>query len=163
MPRLIRFPAIRSDEILVIAGPYRDRVLGTYGVRLTEDRQFTAPTDYHFPIPDFSTPSQERFEELLAHIIQKADQGQVIYVGCMGGIGRTGMVLAGLRRVLCKKGGDEAINWVRANYLHHAVETRAQEQLVRTFDVAAVRRRVVPFRLGRCLGKLIGQSKEAGQ
>lgn len=141
MPRLIRLP-YGDKDLLFVFGPYRERFPGTYGVKLAENHQVPNACDYHFPIQDFGVPKAADFQVLLAKLILLADDGHVVYVGCMGGIGRTGMVLAGLARVLRKQGGDAAIAWTRRNYLGHAVETRAQEQLVRDFDVAAVRRAV---------------------
>lgn len=124
-------------NIHFIFGPYRERVPGTYGVRLTEDHQLGTPCDLHFPIEDFGVPDRREFEDLLIAIIQAADNGKVVYVGCMGGIGRTGMVVGGIARTLLTV--DDAVTWARSNYLGHTIETRAQEGLVRTFDVNRVR------------------------
>lgn len=139
MPRLIRLP-FRDKDLLFIFGPYRERVRGTYGVKLAPEVEGQA--DLLISIPDFGVPGQAEYQIALARLILLADEGHVVYVGCRGGIGRTGMVLAGLRRVLCKRGADDCITWGRANYHPHAVETRAQENLIRDFDVAAVRNAV---------------------
>lgn len=139
--RLIRLP-YNGKDLLFIFGPYRERFPGTYGVKLAEDNQVPDACDYHFPIRDFGVPSPAEYQTLLAKLILTADDGHVVYVGCFGGIGRTGMVLAGLARVLRRRSGEDSINWTRRTYLGHAVETRAQENLVKEFDVAAVRRAV---------------------
>lgn len=134
--KLITFPN-GATKLHFIFGPYRDRVPGTFGVRLTEDHQLDLPCDLHFPIRDFSTPSCFAFENLLIDIITKAQEGKVVYVGCYGGIGRTGMVVAGLARVLVV--GSKPVLWAREHYLSHAVETEPQERLVSVFDVNRVR------------------------
>lgn len=164
MPRLVRLP-YNGKDLLFIFGPYRDQFPGTYGVKLTENHQLAAKCDYHFPIPDYGVPRREDFQVLLAKLILLADDGHVPYVGCFGGIGRTGMVVAALARVLKRLGGDAAIRWTRANYLGHAVETREQERLVREFDVAAVRRAVREGKplaascITRYLGNLFGNAR----
>ena len=53
-------------------------------------------------------------------------------VGCMGGIGRTGLMLA----LLAKSFGEEdPVRYVRATYYSHAVETAAQKQFIAEFKV----------------------------
>lgn len=153
MTMLIRLPG-KSDELVFIFGPYRERVRGTYGVKLAPEAQ--GQCDLLVPIPDYGVPKQDDFEVALARIIRAAETGQVVYVGCMGGIGRTGMVLAGLRRVLCRKGGGEAIAWARANYLGHTIETRDQERLVCAFDAGRVRKLVAEHGLCSYLKNLLG-------
>lgn len=165
MPTLIRLP-YGDKDLLFIFGPYGQRLPGTYGVKLAENHQVPNPCDYHFPIRDFGVPSKEQFQVLLAKLILTANDGHVVYVGCFGGIGRTGMVLGGLVRVLRKVGGDRAIEWARANYLSHTIETRAQEALIRDFDVAAVRNAVKSENpvaascISRYVRKLFGKAKE---
>jgi len=58
--------------------------------------------------------------------------GERVEVGCAGGLGRTGTVLA----CMASLGGvppGEAVAWVRANYRPAAVETAEQEAFVRRF------------------------------
>ncbi len=134
--RLVTFPhGVR--KLHFIFGPYAHRVPGTFGVRLTEDYQLDAPCDLHFPIKDFGVPRPVDFEELLITLINIADTGRVLYVGCYGGIGRTGMVVAGLARALVIT--DDPVRWARTNYLGHAVETDGQQELIRIFNVNRVR------------------------
>ena len=55
----------------------------------------------------------------------RARAGETVEVGCVGGLGRTGTVLAhpGDRGL----GGKAAVAWVREHYDARAVETRTQE------------------------------------
>jgi hypothetical protein len=58
--------------------------------------------------------------------------GGLVEVGCQGGIGRTGVVLACF--AICDGvADDEAVEWVRTVYLRRAVETPVQEWWVRWF------------------------------
>jgi protein-tyrosine phosphatase len=62
-----------------------------------------------------------------------------VEVGCRGGLGRTGTVLAWMA-VLAGLGPNEAVAWVRGSYDVRAVETADQERWVEWF--AAQGRRV---------------------
>jgi hypothetical protein len=58
--------------------------------------------------------------------------GGLVEVGCQGGIGRTGTVIA-CWAILDGIPTDEAVTWVRDAYLVRAVETPLQEWWVRWF------------------------------
>jgi hypothetical protein len=83
--------------------------------------------------PDFGVPAKSHEA---AHQIQSAFDracgGERLEIGCLGGTGRTGTVLACLA-ILAGVAGDEAVDWVRRNYNPRAVETRDQEQWVLWF------------------------------
>lgn len=82
---------------------------------------------------DFGLP--QRYEvaaELICRAFTRAKKGERVEVGCKGGLGRTGTVLA----CMAALGGvptDQVVDWVRANYNPYAVETSAQERWVRWF------------------------------
>ncbi len=67
-----------------------------------------------------------------------ARSGRRVEVGCVGGVGRTGTVLACLA-VLSGVPADDAVAWVRDHYDPRAVEGFRQEAWVRWFADAAVR------------------------
>ena len=138
MHKLIRLP-LNGKTLLFVCGPYRERFPGTYGVRLTEDSQLDLPCDFHFPIPDFDVPTAQAFQAALIRVIGLAVKGEVPYIGCFGGIGRTGLFMAGLVRVLHDLEGPEAVRWIRAAYISHAVEMPEQHALLANFDADAVR------------------------
>lgn len=136
--RVVKF--VTQDRVLhVAAGPYRERLEGTYVFKLAPE--IDAPFDDQLVIPDFGVPKMDAFENALTRITKRMLLGDMVYIGCMGGIGRTGMMLAGLYRVLDGRELD-AVSWVRANYLGHAVETQAQRNLVNQFDVMRVRNKL---------------------
>ena len=86
------------------------------------------PADVHIPIRDYSIPSNpgeliKVFEFILADT-------KDVYVGCWGGVGRTGLFMASLLRYL---GDPDPIATVRAQYNAHAVETEEQAQFVADF------------------------------
>lgn len=110
-----------------------------FGVCVRAERE---PDIYNVrvPIRDFSVPQPEQREEMVSALkqtIEAAMQGKLVYVGCAGGWGRTGLFLALLAKALDVK---DPVRFVRSTYTSHAVETKPQENYVKNFDVASIRR-----------------------
>jgi hypothetical protein len=88
--------------------------------------------------PDFGVPSDE--EKAAAQIVnafQRAKDGDGVEVGCYGGIGRTGTVLACMA-ILAGVPAEDAVTWVRSHYHPNAVENSNQEKWVLWFGTWAV-------------------------
>lgn len=82
------------------------------------------PQSVLFDIPNFGVPhSAKAFHGLIDMLVSALEDGCVVHVGCMGGHGRTGMVLAA---ILAKAGDPTPIATARARYCKKAVETDAQ-------------------------------------
>ena len=83
--------------------------------------------------PDFRTP---RDDESAAAAIHRAyllaRSGERVEVACVGGIGRTGTVIACMA-VLAGHPVADAINWTRRHYRPRAVETRTQGRWITWF------------------------------
>jgi Inositol hexakisphosphate len=72
-------------------------------VDLTEEGEYGVPSydgqldgvDYvRFPIPDRGVPEPQQMTAILDHLDAALADGRVVYVHCLGGIGRTGMTVA---------------------------------------------------------------------
>jgi hypothetical protein len=74
--------------------------------------------------------------------LHKLASTQQVEIGCIGGHGRTGTVLACLA-ILSGVEGDKAVDWVHKNYCEHAVEGGKQEWWVSWFD-ATVNGKPIP-------------------
>jgi protein-tyrosine phosphatase len=98
--------------------------------------EISAPCDISIPTKDFSVPHPVTMRDGLVQAIQAMVDGQMFYVGCMGGIGRTGLFLSLMARAL---GEENPVEWVRANYDKRAVETEEQQRYVMDFDLGPVR------------------------
>lgn len=83
----------------------------------------------HQPIPNYGVPSDTELEAMVTEAVERARSGHNIAIHCLGGMGRTGTVLAGMAVLALGMAGDEAIAWVR-RYIPHAVETEEQERVV---------------------------------
>ena len=134
MHRIVKIQ-YRKRVLHFIAGPYMERVPGTLGVKLAQE--IAAPCDIDLPAPDFSTWDQKAFEDALMKTISLSMAGEVPYIGCFAGQGRTGTFLAALFRCLSDS-TEDPVKWVRRVYNPHAVETEAQAALVSGFDVQRV-------------------------
>lgn len=92
--------------------------------------------DISIPTQDFSVPSTQDMQEGVRSAIKAMSQGNDIYVGCMGGIGRTGLFMGVMAKVAADYAGEkiDPVKYVRRNYYAHAIETAEQQEFVRTFD-----------------------------
>jgi len=80
--------------------------------------------------PDFGLPPDgARAAGQIRAAFSRAQGGQVVEIGCLGGLGRTGTVLACMA-VLAGVAPADAVGWVRENYRSAAVETTDQESWV---------------------------------
>jgi hypothetical protein len=84
--------------------------------------------------PDFGLPANsEAAAAQITAAFGRAKRGEHIEVGCAGGLGRTGTVLACMA-ILAGVPPAEAVHWVRANYDARAVETESQAAWVLGFS-----------------------------
>ncbi|MHA1733483.1 MAG: phosphatase domain-containing putative toxin [Promethearchaeota archaeon] len=86
----------------------------------------------HFPIVDQGVPSVPGMEELVRWLGETLDAGANVVVHCVGGLGRSGLVVA---CYLTSRGlpAEDAINAVREARSPRAIETETQEEFVREF------------------------------
>ncbi|CAH0448237.1 thymidylate synthase [Vibrio phage vB_VpaS_sm030] len=89
--------------------------------------------DATFNIEDFSAPRAQDLNQFLDRLIADIEVRQAnkqrpisVYIGCLGGIGRTGLVIAALLIKLQGLHASEAINVVRRTIHPYAVETYPQ-------------------------------------
>jgi hypothetical protein len=89
--------------------------------------------------PDFGLPDNPvAADAAIRNTFEKARQGRLVEVGCLGGTGRTGTVLACMA-ILAGVPAGAAKRWVREHYRAGAVETPEQQAFVLEFgsrDVA---------------------------
>src|SRR5690606_4571565 len=90
-------------KLSIIGGPYDRRPPGMFGVFVRAEAP--APAHVYVPIHDFSIPRDAKVvESALVETFKAAIDGKQVYVGCMGGWGRTGLFLA----LMAKVSGVEA-------------------------------------------------------
>jgi protein-tyrosine phosphatase family protein len=129
---IVTFP----DGTRVRASCLADRVADdperAYGLYLDEQWAPTWPADV-VAWPDFGLPADpDVAARQIADAFLRARGGELVEVGCLGGSGRTGTVLACMA-VLAGVPQAEAVAWVRRAYRPQAVETAEQEAWVAWF------------------------------
>ena len=81
--------------------------------------------DIYFKITDMGVPEDTvEFIKLLSYTAKAMKSGKKVYVGCIGGHGRTGLFLAALTTLM--SGEKDSITKVRAEYCKKAVESDKQ-------------------------------------
>lgn len=82
---------------------------------------------------DYGLPADwHQAADQIRQAFRRARSGQSVEIGCAGGIGRTGTVLACMA-VLAGVESQQAVGWVRKHYRRDAVETIEQERWVGWF------------------------------
>jgi protein-tyrosine phosphatase len=109
--------------------------LPPYEALLPKDVRFTRR-----PIVDFGCPTPDQMSETLDLVDSALERGEVVYVHCMGGRGRTGTVV-GCWLVRHGSSGEEALAKIESlrEHVPHATwapspETEEQRQLVRAWS-----------------------------
>lgn len=145
-PRLTTFSLyLGYRELKVSGGPYRNCPNTMKGICLLETPVNTDTMAVWSPIADFSTPSRPMQHDVLTALLISITTGNV-YVGCMGGRGRTGLFMALMTKTamaytskqpespLEYRETPDPVDYVRKHYLSEAVETREQAMFVDAFN-----------------------------
>ena len=100
------------------------------------------PIQLDFSMQDGGVPvgpgAVDRYVALVDWLAKQLADGKRVHVGCIGGHGRTGTLMAAM---LAESGAvsEHPVQWLRTNYCKHAVETIAQcDFLDRVFDIPVV-------------------------
>jgi len=133
--RLVHFPDGTTVAAAPLASRRADDPLRDYGLYCDPAWAPTWDADL-IDWPDFGIPT-DRSEavRLIVAAFRRAEAGERVEVGCIGGLGRTGTVLACMA-ILSGVPASEAVEWVRSNYDERAVETPEQEAWVEAFALS---------------------------
>jgi hypothetical protein len=83
------------------------------------------PTEFLFEITDMQAPKNEpEFAKMIEWLAEQVLAGKKVHIGCIGGHGRTGTVMAALRKFMV--GDENATQHVRDHYCSKAVESQNQ-------------------------------------
>ena len=129
---IVTFPDGSRVRAASLADRRADDPERAYGLYLDARWAPTWPADV-IAWPDFGLPAEpDVAARQITDAFLRARRGELVEVGCLGGSGRTGTVLACMA-VLSGVPPAEAVPWVRAAYRQEAVETADQEAWVRWF------------------------------
>lgn len=124
------------NEVTVYASSLNDR-------RITDIPDFGLYADWmwnpwwrneHIDWKDYGMPTDYdvAFEQI-SDAYEKAKRGLIVEIGCIGGHGRTGTILACMA-VLDGMQPNEAVKHIESKYCHLVIETNDQEWFVHWFD-----------------------------
>lgn len=139
-----KHPALEIGEFKVYGGSCLHPVVTDADVYVGLDMSMKRTADMYpwtdrvaflFYIQDMSTPDDpEQFKKLITWLSGQVSAGKKVHIGCIGGHGRTGMVLSALYFTMT--GEADAITLVRQKYCQKAVETQSQvDFLVKHFGM----------------------------
>jgi len=129
---IVTFPDGSRVRAASLADRLADDPERAFGLYLDKRWAPTWPADV-ITWPDFGLPSEpDVAAQQITDAFLRARRGELVEVGCLGGSGRTGTVLACMA-VLAGVPPQEAVPWVRGAYRREAVETAEQEAWVQWF------------------------------
>ena len=131
--------ALAGVTLALTGGPYTSKPDGDLGVCMLPNVPKGMDCHAHVPTEDFTTPPMSHMVVAVERALRAALKGKPIYVGCTGGIGRTGTFLACMAKVA---GHKDPVLYIRSEFKGHAVETKGQEMLIRSFDADSIRDRL---------------------
>lgn len=124
---------INGKVYSVLGGPYKIRPMNQPNLFFVKMAvEINHPFDVSIPTVDFSLPNEKELRDGMFKALNAMLRGRQLFVGCMGGVGRTGLFMATLAKAV---GVEHPVQYVRRHYLAHAVETKQQFQFVTNFDV----------------------------
>jgi len=119
-----------ADTLILLDKMYipNFKIIDSYGEMFSNQRVI------YFPITDMSIPQKEnwgKFSQLIDIIHNDLICGKSVHVQCIGGHGRTGLVIA------CYVGKYQSsknpVKWVRKHYCEEAVESWKQVEFISNF------------------------------
>jgi hypothetical protein len=134
----LQVPINKRQYFVVTGGPFRECPLTMKGVKMA--KEIKQPCVIDIPTEDFQTPDRKTLYRGLNKALDLILAGEPVYVGCMGGKGRTGLFLAVLVKAF---GVKRPVEYVRAHYYAHAVETKDQYAFVKKFTITPTMKRKV--------------------
>jgi len=128
----------------VYGGPIVKCPEDMFGVKMAVE--IDCPHNVSVPTIDYSVPNVNELRVGVIKALMAMINGRLVYAGCYGGIGRTGLFLAALakvqieyRKIKHRPGrGKDPVLYVREHFISHAIETNQQEQYIADFDVAGI-------------------------
>lgn len=125
-------PLRGNKHYTVFGGPIMKAPSNMVSVKMAKEVNY--PADINIPTQDFCTPDLTMLNSGLVLAVDSIVRGDPVYVGCFGGIGRTGLFLAILAKAF---GVEDPVAYVRKHYLANAVETKDQRNFVSDYHVPA--------------------------
>lgn len=100
-------------------------------VRTSRQYPWHEGTEFQFLIQDMGVPKDvEEFKKLLNYLKESLEAGKKVFVGCIGGHGRTGTVFSALVKLMSNI--EDSTTYVREHYCKRIVESSTQVDWLHT-------------------------------
>lgn len=100
---------------------------GSTSGRISDPWDEQTVVEVQYSIQDMHAPTNlPRFKKLVTWVCTQLQDGKKVHVGCIGGHGRTGTLLAAIVAEMSGKKDYPAIQYVRQHYCKKAVESKEQ-------------------------------------
>jgi protein-tyrosine phosphatase len=126
-----RFISFDDGRRRIFGGSFFDAPSSPYVLKINLMAEAPLPCDIYIPIRDYSVPSSPAAFVEAFETIRNGDED--VYVGCYGGMGRTGLFMSCFLKYI---GEPNPLETVRLDYNPHAVETQSQVEFLEAFPVA---------------------------
>lgn len=126
-----RFISFDDGRRRIFGGSFFDAPDSPYVLKINLMAEAPLPCDIYIPIADYSVPSKPDAFIQAFETIRHSDED--VYVGCYGGMGRTGLFMSCFLKYI---GEPNPLETVRRDYNPHAVETQSQVEFLESFPVA---------------------------
>lgn len=124
---------LKSENINVIIPLITQDELEKYGVPDLIDKYYEATFEVkHLSINDQKLPNRDEVIEIIEFITQKNYENKKILIHCVGGLGRSGLLAACYLKHMGLS-SENAINTVREARSSRAIETKEQEEFVKSY------------------------------
>jgi protein-tyrosine phosphatase len=87
----------------------------------------------HSPVTDYGLPSVEQAKTIISWVHKRVKAKENVLIHCVGGLGRSGTIMAVYARAYLGKTGEEAIQFVRSIRGEAAIETEEQQNFVKSW------------------------------
>lgn len=135
MIKAVPIPLASGKTGWLHAGPTREMPEGYRLIRCAEEIPVAVEdVAYDLGAKDFEILPKDAVMFSLPDILSDLEDGRPLFVGCMGGTGRTGTLLAILVAQHPAFTGEMAVAYIRQVYKPHAVETPEQREQVERFS-----------------------------
>ena len=127
--------SIQQEKIGAIVTLLSESEFTDYGVAELRDEYNNAGLELlHIRVPDQSVPTSEEMKRITAYLHQRIKKKEKTLVHCVGGLGRTGTVVACYLKEYEGFNSEEAIETVRESRSRRAIENERQENFVKAYN-----------------------------
>lgn len=127
--------SIKANGVGSVVSLLTEDELDFYGIpNLTNEFEKEGLHSKHVSIVDQGIPTEDELQEIISWMNYRIGNNDKVLVHCVGGLGRTGTIVAAYLKKYHKLSSDGSIEMVRKSRSPRAIETKVQEEMVKSFE-----------------------------